>query len=83
MPISHTVWSLDEKKPLEIADLIDEKELELLLRDHIEILNKGWLVISNQVKQMLTCTSLYDAVRDKVITCVKGTIQNDRRWFHG
>ena len=50
MPISHTVWSLDEKKPLEAASLIDEKELELLLRDNIEILNKGWLVISNQVK---------------------------------
>ena len=50
MPLSHAVWSLDEKKPLEPASLIDEKELELLLRDNIEILNKGWLVISNQVK---------------------------------
>ena len=50
MSLSHTVWSLDEKKPLEVASLIDEKELELLLRDNIEILNKGWLVISNQVK---------------------------------
>ena len=50
MSISHTVWSIDEKKPLETASLIDEKELELLLRDNIEILNKGWLVISNQVK---------------------------------
>lgn len=50
MSISHIVWSLDEKKPLESASLIDEKELELLLQDNIEILNKGWLVISNQVK---------------------------------
>ena len=50
MSLSHTVWSLDEKKPLQVASLIDEKELELLLRDNIEILNKGWLVISNQVK---------------------------------
>ena len=50
MSISHTVWSLDEKKPLEAASLIDEKELELLLRDNIESLNKGWLVINNQVK---------------------------------
>ena len=50
MPISHTVWSLDTKKPLEAASLNDEKELELLLRDHIEILSKDWLVISNQVK---------------------------------
>ena len=30
MPISHTVWSLDAKKPLEAANLNDEKELELL-----------------------------------------------------
>ena len=50
MPISHTVWSLDAKKPLEAASLNDEKELELLLRDNIEILSKDWLVISNQVK---------------------------------
>lgn len=50
MPISHTVWSLDAKKPLEAANLNDEKELELLLRDDIEILSKDWLVISNQVK---------------------------------
>lgn len=50
MSLSHTVWSLDEKKPLETASLIDEKELELLLRDNIEILNKGWLVISNQIR---------------------------------
>ena len=50
MSISHTVWSLDAKKPLEAASLNDEKELELLLRDNIEILSKDWLVISNQVK---------------------------------
>ena len=50
MALSQTVWSLDEKKPLAPASLIDEKELELLLRDNIEILNKGWLVISNQVR---------------------------------
>ena len=50
MPINHTVWSLDLKKPLETASLVDEKELELLLKDNIEILNEGWLVIGNQVK---------------------------------
>lgn len=50
MSISHSVWSLDGKKPLQAASLTDEKELELLLRDHIEILSKGWLVISNQVR---------------------------------
>lgn len=50
MSIEHTVWSLDEKKPLVSAELKDEKELELLILDNIEILNKGWLVLSNQVK---------------------------------
>ena len=40
MPISHTIWSLDTKKPLEATSLNDEKELELLLRDNIEILSK-------------------------------------------
>lgn len=50
MSISHSVWSLDGKKPLQAASLTDEKELELLLRDHIEILSKSWLVISNQVR---------------------------------
>ena len=50
MSIEHKVWSLDEKKPLISAELKDEKELELLILDNIEILNKGWLVLSNQVK---------------------------------
>lgn len=50
MPLSHSVWSLDAKKPLQASELNDEKELELLIRDNIEIINKGWLVIGNQVK---------------------------------
>lgn len=50
MPLSHSVWSLDAKKPLHAAELNDEKELELLIRDNIEIINKGWLVIGNQIK---------------------------------
>lgn len=50
MSIEHTVWSLDEKKPLISAELKDEKELEMLILDNIEILNKSWLVLSNQVK---------------------------------
>ena len=50
MPISHAVWSPNAKKPLEAANLNDEKELEILLRDNIEILSKDWMVISNQVK---------------------------------
>lgn len=50
MSIEHTVWSLDEKKPLVSSELKDEKELELLIVDNIEIINKGWLVLGNQVK---------------------------------
>ena len=50
MSIEHTVWSLDEKKPLINTELKDEKELEMLILDNIEILNKSWLVLSNQVK---------------------------------
>ena len=50
MSVEHTVWSLDDKKPLKGAELKDEKELELLILDNIEILNKGWLVLGNQVR---------------------------------
>ncbi|MBR3076692.1 MAG: DUF91 domain-containing protein [Oscillospiraceae bacterium] len=50
MALTQSVWSLDDKKPLDTARLIDEKELETLLCDHIELLNNGWLVIGNQVK---------------------------------
>ena len=50
MSIEHTVWSLDDKKPLVHAELLNEKELELLLIDHIEVLNGSWLVLGNQVK---------------------------------
>lgn len=50
MALSQTVWSLDTKKPLEGTDLVDEKELELLIQEHIEILSKDWLVVNTQVK---------------------------------
>ena len=50
MALSQTVWSLDTKKPLEATELIDEKELELLIKEHIEILSKDWLVVNTQVK---------------------------------
>lgn len=50
MSVAHTVWSLDEKKPLIAAELKDEKELEELIKDNIEILNNSWMVIGNQVK---------------------------------
>lgn len=50
MALTQEIWSLEKKQPLSIAELKDEKELELLLIENIELLNKGWLVIGNQVK---------------------------------
>ena len=50
MSIEHTVWSLDKKKPLSGAELKDEKELETLIVNNIEILNESWIVLGNQIK---------------------------------
>ena len=50
MALSQIIWSLDEKKPLDSAALTEEKELENLLCNNIEILNRDWLVVKNQVK---------------------------------
>ena len=49
MALSQIVWSLDDKRPLPAAELDDEKELEALLEEHIELLNPNWLVIGRQV----------------------------------
>ena len=50
MSLSQSVWSLDSKKPLNSSSLKDEKELEDLLCQHIELLDDGWLVVGNQIK---------------------------------
>ena len=50
MALTQSVWSLDEKKPLDTASLNDERELETLLCEHIELLNDGWLVIGHQIR---------------------------------
>lgn len=50
MAISQTIWSLDDKVQLQPAELINEKELEDLLAEHIEILNADWLLIGRQVR---------------------------------
>lgn len=50
MSLSHTIWSLGDKSPLTPASLTDERELELLLCDHIELLNQNWMVIGHQIK---------------------------------
>ena len=43
------IWSLDEKKPLLLSKLDSEEQLENLLKDNIDILEEGWLVIGNQI----------------------------------
>lgn len=50
MAISQTIWSLDDRVQLQPAELINEKELEDLLAEHIEILNADWLLIGRQVR---------------------------------
>ena len=50
MAISQVIWSLDDKVQLQPAELVNEKELEDLLAEHIEILNPDWLLIGRQVR---------------------------------
>ena len=50
MAISQVIWSLDDKIQLQPAELTNEKELEDLLAEHIEILNPDWLLIGRQVR---------------------------------
>ena len=50
MAISQIIWSLDDKEQLQPAELINEKELEDILAEHIEILDADWLLIGRQVR---------------------------------
>ncbi|MBU5432315.1 endonuclease NucS domain-containing protein [Intestinimonas sp. MSJ-38] len=50
LAISQVIWSLDDKVQLQPAELVNEKELEDLLAEHIEILNPDWLLIGQQVR---------------------------------
>lgn len=50
LAISQAIWSLNDKVELQPADLTNEKELEDLLAEHIEILNPDWLLIGRQVR---------------------------------
>ena len=50
LAISQVIWSLDDKVELQPAELTNEKELEDLLAEHIEILNPDWLLIGRQVR---------------------------------
>ena len=50
MAISQIIWSLDDKEQLQPAELINKKELEDILAEHIEILDADWLLIGRQVR---------------------------------
>ena len=50
LAISQIIWSLDDKEQLQSAELINEKELEDILAEHIEILDADWLLIGRQVR---------------------------------
>ena len=50
MAISQVIWSLDDKVQLQPAELKNEKELEDLLAEHIEILDPDWLLVGRQVR---------------------------------
>ena len=50
LAISQIIWSLDDKEQLQPAELINEKELEHILAEHIEILDADWLLIGRQVR---------------------------------
>ena len=41
---------MDDKEQLQPAELINEKELEHILAEHIEILDADWLLIGRQVR---------------------------------
>ena len=43
------LWSIDDKKPLSLSKLDSEEQLEILIKDNINLLEEGWLVIGNQV----------------------------------
>ena len=50
MAMTQIVWSLDDKSQLTTAYLVNEKELEDLLYEHIKILNESWIVVGRQVR---------------------------------
>ena len=50
MAMTQNVWSLDDKSQLATSSLVNEKELEDLLYEHIEILNESWIVVGRQVR---------------------------------
>ena len=50
MAMTQIVWSLDDKSQLTTSYLANEKELEDLLYEHIEILDESWIVVGRQVR---------------------------------
>lgn len=52
MAIKQTIWSLDERRELATASLVNESELENLIADHINLLSDEWLVVGRQVRTL-------------------------------
>lgn len=50
MGIRQTIWSLDEKRELSSASLINEEELEDLIAENINLLSDDWLLVGRQVR---------------------------------
>lgn len=50
MSVKQIVWSLDTKQPLEESELKNEKELEDLIYEHIDIIDPNLLVIGRQIQ---------------------------------
>ena len=50
MGVKQTIWSLDEKRELAFASLINENELESLIADNINLLSDEWLLVGRQVR---------------------------------
>lgn len=48
--MTQVLWSLDNKKPLPTAGLLNELELEDVLCKNVELLDSNWLVIGRQVR---------------------------------
>lgn len=50
MGVKQTIWSLDEKRELAFASLINESELENLIAENINLLSDDWLLVGRQVR---------------------------------
>ena len=66
MGVKQTIWSLDEKRELSFATLINENELESLIADNINLLSDDWLLVGRQVR------TLYGGIIDLLCIDIAG-----------